>query len=59
MATAGCSGGEIERGVAGDTNAKRHAARNLAAPGLLRVEQQGQKRAHYLVDPGDDFAEEA
>lgn len=55
----GCSVTAIDKGLPGDTNAKRDAARSLAARGLLRVEKQGQKHAHYLVDPGSDFAEEA
>lgn len=55
----GCSGGAIERGLPGDNNTKRQAARNLVAAGLLRMEKQGQTNAHYLADPGSDFAEEA
>jgi hypothetical protein len=55
----GSSLNALVQGVVGDTNAKRQGLRNLVAAGLLRVEVEGQKHAHYVADPGADFAEEA
>ncbi len=55
----GCSQSQLVRGVVGDTNAKRQGVRNLLAAGLLRVEIAGQKHAHYVVEPGSEFADEA
>jgi hypothetical protein len=55
----GCSVTDIDKGLLGDTNAKRDAAKSLAARGVLRIEKEGNKHAHYLADPAADFADEA
>lgn len=54
----GCSGGEIERGVGGDTRLVRAAIKSLAEEGWLRLERQGPGKAtkHYSATPAErDF----
>lgn len=59
MDNPGCSQGQIEKAVEGDSTTIRKAIRALAADGWLRIEKQGPGRAtlHYPDLPGSDFSE--